>query len=152
MPTIATAHTGCLILCLILQYGAEKQCEHVLEQIRSLEFHIYFTTRRILFNMGGIQSEAALIGDLPFSQFNNNYDNFSYKRICAEFGINYHSFRIWGKLRRKNASYLCCWLRTCVYWNKLPWFWWEVNQSKEPLSASLDMTKVPINSIITLYH
>lgn len=29
--------------------------------------------------MGGIQSEAALIADLPFSQFNNNYDNFSTK-------------------------------------------------------------------------
>ena len=114
MPTIATAHTGCLILCLILQYGAEKQCEHVLEQIRSLEFHIYFTTRRILFNMGGIQSEAALIADLPFSQFNNNYDNFSTKGSVLNLELIITDFRIWGKLRHKNAFYLCCWLRTYV--------------------------------------
>ena len=47
------ATTGCGISREIL--------EIVPEQIKSfLMFHIYFTTRRILFEMGGIQSEAAL--------------------------------------------------------------------------------------------
>ena len=59
------------------------------EQVKSfLLFHIYFTTRRILFEMGGIQSEAALPGDPTFSQTENRYDVPSYKRICAEFGIS----------------------------------------------------------------
>ena len=31
---------------------------------------------------------SALPGDPTFNQFNNNYDVASYKRICAEFGIN----------------------------------------------------------------
>ena len=59
------------------------------EQVKSfLLFHIYFTTRRILFEMGGIQSEAALPGDPTFSQTENRYDVPSYKRICAKFGIS----------------------------------------------------------------
>ena len=53
-----------------------------------LLFHIYFTTRRILFELGGIQSETALPGDPTFSQIKQNYDIPSYRRICAEFGIN----------------------------------------------------------------
>ena len=75
------ASTGCGISREIL--------EIVPEQIKSfLLFHIYFTTRRILFEMGGIKSEAALPGDSTFSQINQNYDRPSFKRICAEFGIN----------------------------------------------------------------
>ena len=31
---------------------------------------------------------SALPGDPTFNQFNNHYDVASYKRICAEFGIN----------------------------------------------------------------
>ena len=59
------------------------------EQIKSfLLFHIYFTTRRILYKMGGIQSEATLPRDPTFSQTENKYDILSYKRICAEFGIS----------------------------------------------------------------
>ena len=51
------------------------------QQVKSfLMFHIYFT-RRILFEMGEIQSEAALPGDSTFSQINHNYDTPSYKRI-----------------------------------------------------------------------
>ena len=52
------------------------------------KFHIYFTVRRILFQMGGIQSISALPGDPTFDQFNNKYDVASYKRICNEFGVN----------------------------------------------------------------
>ena len=52
------------------------------------KFHVYFTVRRILFQMGGIQSISALPGDPTFNQFNNKYDVASYKRICAEFGVD----------------------------------------------------------------
>ena len=52
------------------------------------KFHIYFTVRRILFQMGGIQSISALPGDPTFDQFNNKYDVASYKRICNEFGVD----------------------------------------------------------------
>ena len=52
------------------------------------KFHIYFTIRRILFQMGGIQSISALPGDPTFDQFNNKYDVASYKRICNEFGVD----------------------------------------------------------------
>ena len=74
------ATTGCGI-CDVL--------DKVPEQINSfLMFHIYFTFRRILFEMGRIQSESALPGDPTLSQTNNNYDTPSFKRICAEFGIS----------------------------------------------------------------
>jgi len=57
-------------------------------QIRAFyKFHVYFTVRRILFEMGGIQSVSALPGDPTFSPSNNKYDVASYKRICGEFGI-----------------------------------------------------------------
>ena len=52
------------------------------------KFHIYFTVRRILFQMGGIQSISALPGDPTFDQFNNKYDVASYKRICNEFRVD----------------------------------------------------------------
>ena len=59
------------------------------ENVRAFyKFHIYFTVRRILFQMGGIQSISALPGDPTFDQFNNKYDVASYKRICAEFGVD----------------------------------------------------------------
>ena len=51
-------------------------------------FHVYFTVRRILFQMGGIQSISALPGDPTFNLSGNHYDVASYKRICAEFGID----------------------------------------------------------------
>jgi len=58
------------------------------EQIRAFyRFHVYFTVRRILFQMGGIQSLSALPGDPTFNISSNKYDIASYKRICAEFGI-----------------------------------------------------------------
>ena len=57
-------------------------------QIRAiLWFHVYFTIRRILFQMGGIQSSVALPGDPPFNEKDNRYDTPSYKRICKEFNV-----------------------------------------------------------------
>ena len=59
------------------------------QQLRAFyRFHIYFTVRRNLFEMGGIQSFSALPGDLTFSQTDNKYDVPSFERICAEFGID----------------------------------------------------------------
>ena len=52
------------------------------------QFHVYFTIRRILYQLGGIQNMSALPGDPTFNQFKNHYDAPSYKRICAEFGID----------------------------------------------------------------
>ena len=58
-------------------------------QIRAFyQFHVYFTIRRVLYQLGGIQSMSALPGDSTFNQFNNHYDVASYKIICAEFGID----------------------------------------------------------------
>ena len=57
-------------------------------QVRAFyRFHVYFTVRRILFQMGGIQSISALPGDPTFNLSGNHYVA-SYKRICAEFGID----------------------------------------------------------------
>ena len=58
-------------------------------QIRAFyQFHVYFTIRRVLYQPGGIQNMSALPGDPAFNQFNNHYDVPSYKRLCAEFGID----------------------------------------------------------------
>ena len=44
-------------------------------QIRAFYiFHVYFTVRRVLYQLGGIQSISALSGDSTFNQFNNHYD------------------------------------------------------------------------------
>ena len=51
-------------------------------------FHVYFTVRRILFELGGVQNSLALPGDSAFSQTENKYDIPSFNRICAEFGIS----------------------------------------------------------------
>ena len=51
------------------------------------QFHVYFTIRRILFEMGGISSISSLPGDPNFDNLNNKYDVASYNRICKEFGI-----------------------------------------------------------------
>ena len=52
-------------------------------------FHMYFIVRRILFEMGGIQSEVALPGDPTFNQINNNYDTPSLKEYVqnSEFHL-----------------------------------------------------------------
>ena len=62
---------------------------HLPPQIRAiLWFHVYFTARRILFQLGGIQSALALPGDSSFSQTDNNYDRASFERFCKEFGVD----------------------------------------------------------------
>ena len=58
-------------------------------QVRSFFwFHVYFTVRRILFELGGPQNSLPLPGDTAFSQTENKYDIPSFKRISAEFGIS----------------------------------------------------------------
>ena len=58
-------------------------------QIRAFyQFHVYFTERRVLYQLGSIQSMSALPGDPTFNPFSNHYDVASYKRICAEFQID----------------------------------------------------------------
>ena len=58
-------------------------------QVRSFFwFHVYFTVRRILFELGGPQNSLPLPGDTAFSQTENKYDIPSFERICAEFGIS----------------------------------------------------------------
>ena len=58
-------------------------------QVRSFFwFHVYFTVRRILFELGGVQNSLPLPGDTAFNQTENKYDIPSFERICAEFGIS----------------------------------------------------------------
>ena len=58
-------------------------------QIRAFyKFHVYFTVRRVLYQLGGIQSISALPGDPTFNPLSKHYDVASYKRLCAEFGID----------------------------------------------------------------
>ena len=52
-----------------------------------MRFHVYFTVRRILSEMGGIQNICSLPDDPAFNQIENRYDKASYQRLCAEFGI-----------------------------------------------------------------
>ena len=76
-------------------------------QIRTFyQFHVYFTIRRVLYQIGGIQGMSALPGDPTFNPLNNHYGVASYKRICAEFGIETSSdFRFtFGKKPRAGKS------------------------------------------------
>ena len=58
-------------------------------QVRSFFwFHVYFTVRRILFELGGPQNSLPLPGDTAFNQTENKYDIPFFERICAEFGIS----------------------------------------------------------------
>ena len=80
------ATTGCGVLREMLFSNSSLNLS---EQIRTFyQFHVYYTTRKILFEMGGIQSKNALPDDPAFNQQENPYDVASYKRICAEFGID----------------------------------------------------------------
>ena len=76
--------------CATTGSGISRDILHELsQQLRAFYlFHVYFTVRRILFEMGGIQSFSALPGDSTFTQTENKYDVPSYKRICAEFGVD----------------------------------------------------------------
>ena len=52
------------------------------------KFNVYFTVRRILFQLGGIKSVHALPGDPTFNTSNSHYVMASYKKICDEFRID----------------------------------------------------------------
>ena len=59
------------------------------EQVRSFyQFHVYYTTRKLLYRLGGIQSKHALPDDQVFNQKDNPYDVAAYKSICEEFDID----------------------------------------------------------------
>ena len=80
-------------------------------QIRAFyNFHVYFTVRRILYQLGGIQSVSTLPGDPPFSQM-NNHDVALYKRLCSEFGIDTsNDFRFTrAKPQSGKRLHLCEW-------------------------------------------
>ena len=88
------ATTGCGVSLRSLleeRMGGIDLTDHELKlppQIRAiLWFHVYFTIRRILFQIRGIQSSIALPGDPPFNEKDNRYDIPSYKRICKEFNV-----------------------------------------------------------------
>ena len=62
---------------------------HLPTQIRSFFlYHTYFTTRRLLFELGGIQNRFALPGDPTFHKNNNRYDLPSYNCLCNVFKID----------------------------------------------------------------
>ena len=80
------ATTGCGVSREMLFSNPSLQLSN---QVRTFyQFHVYYTTRKILYEMGGIQSKNALPDDPAFNQKDNPYDIASYKRICAEFGID----------------------------------------------------------------
>ena len=59
-------------------------------QVRSW-FHVYFTIRRILFEMSGIQGRVALPDDPVFDMIKNVFDIGGFpscKRICNEFRVD----------------------------------------------------------------
>ena len=81
------------VFCVTLGCGISREIFHsglsLTPQIRAFyQFHVYFTVRRILYQLGVIQNMSALPGDLTFNSLSNHYDVASYKRICAEFGID----------------------------------------------------------------
>ena len=80
------ATTGCGVSREMLFGGGSLQLS---DQVRTFyQFHVYYTTRKILYEMGGIQSKNALQDSPVFSEIKNPYDVASYKRICAEFNID----------------------------------------------------------------
>ena len=81
------ATTGCGISRDILSPSASIL--NLSPQVRSFYlFHVYFTVRRILYEIGGIESVDALPDDPTFIQKDNKYEIASYKKICGEFGID----------------------------------------------------------------
>ena len=80
---------------------------HLPDQIRYiLRFHVYFTTRRILNEMG-----VPLPGDPIFKQSNNRYNVTAYKSICAEFGIDSNSDFRFTAGNNKGLGSVYIWLR-----------------------------------------
>lgn len=59
------------------------------KQIRAFyRFHVYFTVRRILYQLGGAKRAAALPGDAGFDRENMRISQAEYMRICKEFEID----------------------------------------------------------------
>ena len=78
-------------------------------QVRSFYlFHVYFTVRRIPYEIGGIESVDALPDDPTFNQKDNKYEIASYKKICGEFGIDFSTDFLFthGKKRPGQCVYL----------------------------------------------
>ena len=66
------ATTGCGVSREMLFSNSSLQLS---DQVRTFyQFHVYYTTRKILYEMGGIQSKNALPDDPAFNQKNNPYD------------------------------------------------------------------------------
>ena len=83
-------------------------------------FHVYYTTRKILYELEGIQSNGALPDDPVFNQKENLYDIAAYKRICAEFGVDPSTdFRYKKRLEPQSwqGIYLCHARWPCAYRN-----------------------------------
>ena len=80
------ATTGCVISRdILLSSGSILDLS---PQVRLFYlFHVYFTVRRILYELGGIKSVDALPDDPTFNQKDNHYSIASYKKICSEFGV-----------------------------------------------------------------
>ena len=53
-----------------------------------LKFHVYFTTRRVLYELG-----VPLPGESAFSQTNNVYTKSAFEALCNEFGVANADFR-----------------------------------------------------------
>ena len=107
------AMQGCGISCKIFDSGFS-----LTPQIRVFfQFHVYFTVRLILYQMGGIQSMSALPGDPTFNPLDNHYDEALYKRICAVFGKDPSRFSLHTSLdfsdegreaiKGNHISYIC---------------------------------------------
>ena len=80
---------------------------HLPDQIRNiLRFHVYFTTRRILNEMG-----VPLPGDPIFKQSNSRYNVTAYKSICAEFGIDPNSDFRFTAGNNKSIGSVFSWLQ-----------------------------------------
>ena len=76
------ATTGSGISREFLQSEGDNSSLNLSPQLRS------FTTRRILHEMGGIQSISALPGDPTFNDKDDPYDEVAYRRISAEFDVD----------------------------------------------------------------
>ena len=71
------------VFCAILGCGISRKIFDsrlsLTPQIRAFyQFHVYFTVRRILYQLGGIQNMSALPGDPTFNPLSNHYDVASY--------------------------------------------------------------------------
>lgn len=78
------ATQGCGVSREIFDSGLELP-----KQIRAFyKFHVYFTVRRILYQLGGAKKAAALPGDAGFEREKIRIDQAEYMRLCKEFAID----------------------------------------------------------------